>query len=59
VAPMVYEETQKARPLHHRMMTYNDLTFFSPPKICQRGVRPPNPNLDKTPVKKVTASSRF
>src|SRR5712691_4600874 len=25
------------RPLHHRMMTYKDLAFFSPPKICQRG----------------------
>ena len=31
-------EQEGARPLHHRMMTYKDLAFFSPPKICQRGV---------------------
>jgi len=29
------------RPLHHRMMTHKDLAFFSPPKICQRGVAYP------------------
>jgi hypothetical protein len=30
-----------ARPLHHRMVTYKALAFFSPPKICQRGVAYP------------------
>jgi DNA invertase Pin-like site-specific DNA recombinase len=36
-----YVAAHNQRPLHHRMMTYKDLAFFSPPKICQRGAAYP------------------